>query len=79
MKTFYFNTGVRADKPNAIDGVDRGGVMQIPFDCDHVPQGAEFLYACDHPDLHDDDSNIICREIQNSKMISKYAYFRVTN
>lgn len=64
MQTFYFNTGVKAEiptnkrhRPDAkpvplCDGqVWRNGTKQIPFDCENVPEGATFSFACDNPNL----------------------------
>lgn len=83
MKTFYFNTGVRPYNRNPpvkiMPGyVMRGGVMVIPFDCENVPEGATFMFACDNPKLKEADyENVIVREIFNSKLVSKYAYFKI--
>jgi hypothetical protein len=56
--------------------VIRGGTLQIPFDCEGVPDGAAFLYAGDtiKPGL---DKSVIYREMKNTNMVSKYAFFRV--
>ncbi len=77
MQKFQFNTGVRySDYPYLVEGQELSGdVKVIPFYCEDVPERASFKYACDDPDLHPDDPNIIVREIYNSKLISKYAYF----
>jgi len=77
MKTFYFNTGVKyASYPYLYEGqVVRGGTKQIPFDCDNVPEGATFEFACDNPDLHPGVGYIV-REMHNTTMGSKYAYFK---
>ena len=84
MKTFYFNTGVKIwNNPHIPGGIDSGnGTVVIPFDCADVPEGAKQLYCCDSPNitLHSHipaDCDVIVREIHNSKMISKYAYFTV--
>ena len=84
MKTFYFNTGVKIwNNPHIPGGIDSGnGTVVIPFDCADVPEGAKQLYCCDSPNitLHPHipaDCDVIVREIHNSKMISKYAYFTV--
>lgn len=78
---FYFDTGVR---PNhfatppiiAREGqVVKGGTIQIPFECDDVPIGSTFLYACDGQ--KEEINGIIKREIKNSVLISKFAYFRL--
>lgn len=81
MKTFYFNTGVQPYKHNPpvplCEGhVMRGGTMQIPFDCEDVPANATFVYASDNPESKR-ESNLICREIHNSALCSKYAFFKV--
>lgn len=78
MKKFYFNTGVKIwNNPHIKGGIDSGnGTVVIPFECD-VPEGAVFMYACDNPNLHPDNPNIIVAEIHNSGLISKYAYFTI--
>lgn len=75
-KTFYFNTGVKyCNYPYLCEGqIERGGTKQIPFDCEDVPEGATFQFACDNPDLHP-EAGYIVREIHNSALHSKYAYF----
>jgi hypothetical protein len=85
MKTFYFNTGVQPYKHNppvklSPGHVMRGGTMQIPFDCDDVPDNAIFKFACDNPKLKESEyPNWIVREMFNTAMVSKYAYFLVNN
>lgn len=81
MKTFYFNTGVKPYNhtrhvPIMSGNVVRGGTLQIPFDCENVPENATFLYACDAENASLDE-NVICREMKNTNMVSKFAYFRV--
>jgi len=82
---FYFNTGVKqsySDKPWAKESTAKpekgtvfspNGVMLIPFECDDVPENATFKFACDYPELATE--KLICREIHNSTLISKYAFF----
>ena len=80
MKTFYFNTGVEPYKHNPPVPVMPGNVVRgticIPFDCEDVPENSTFLFACDNPEYQKGE-NIICREMKNTRMISKYAFFRV--
>ncbi len=81
MKTFYFDTGVKpynhTPRVSIMPGnVVRGGTLQIPFDCENVPENATFLYACDAENASLDE-NIICREMTNTNMLSKFAYFRL--
>lgn len=83
MNTFYFNTGVKegnnpylektAVKRNSLGG---GTHYVIPFDCEDVPDNASFVFACDNPNLYP-DAGYIVREIHNSKLISKYAFFKI--
>lgn len=83
--TFYFNTGVRvfvmeyADmgKPKYYAPTDKiiNGQRHIPFDCDNVPKGSTFAFACDNPNLHP-EAGYIVREMHNTTMCSKYAYFK---
>lgn len=92
MRTFYFNTGVRAGVPSNErhkkgakpvqlgDGqVWRNGLKQIPFDCENVPDNAILMYLCGNDKLHENDKNVIVREVFNTKMLSKYAYFSIPN
>jgi hypothetical protein len=52
------------------------GVKLIPFDCDNVPEGAAFAFACDSPELDGHEGHIV-RPIHNSTLQSKYAYFKL--
>ena len=82
MTTFYFNTGVQPhNNPNLFGKqVWKGGTKQIPFDCKDVPAHSTFLFACDNPNMKELECNeIIVREIFNSDLCSKYAYFRLNN
>jgi len=86
-RTFYFNTGVRPGIP-ANEAHMKGakpvplmpgqvwlnGTKQIPYDCEDVPDGAVPTFFADSPDLHP-HSGYIVRELHNTAMISKYAYF----
>lgn len=87
MKTFYFNTGVR---PANIHNPEFpyeyhkkagnkiiNGVLQIPFDCENVPDNAVFQYACDN-DIPGDE-HLLKREMFNTSIVSKYAFFKVIN
>ena len=77
MRTFRFGTGVKASFnriPNT--EIDSNGVQYFTFDCENVPEGSTFLYACDSPDLEIGNASVIVREIHNSHLLSKYAYFR---
>ena len=88
IKTFYFDTGVKPidtswrphhsgtrEIPLCKGQVWRNGTKQIPFDCEDVPDGATFAFACDYPDMKGYEGFII-RQIHNSTLISKYAYFK---
>ena len=81
MRTFYFDTGVRvyAHTPPVpvMPGnvVSSNGVLQIPFDCDDVPENASFRFACDH--TLPGTEHLLKREIYNSNLVSKYAFFFV--
>ena len=79
-ETFYFNTGV-SFHPAAVlmpGQVWRGGVKQIPFDCEGVPPGSTFLFACSDPDLPEarNPGVVVRRILPGSGLASKYAYFR---
>lgn len=82
MRTFYFNTGVRPFNHTPPAGMaylkgfkDSGnGVFVIPFDCD-IEDNVVFEFACDNPSLYP-NSEYLVREIHNSILLSKYAYFK---
>ena len=77
MKTFYFNTGVTAPYLNNLSKgqVVKGGTMQIPFDVpDSVPDNAVLKCLCDNKDLYPE---LLCVEVSNTSMVSKYAFFFV--
>lgn len=82
MKTFYFNTGVRPEnvvnfpyKYHEEQGHVIRGTLLIPFDCEYVPEKAVFAFAADNIELAKDE--LICREIHNSTLHSKYAFFKI--
>ena len=84
MNTFYFNTGVKRYGHVPLVTLSKGqiwsdnGVKLIPFDCEDVPANAEFRFACSNPNLP--EATLPCylvREIHNSSLVSKYAYFFV--
>lgn len=80
-QTFYFNTGVRPESVSNfpyeyhrnVGNIIRGTLL-IPFDCDNVPDGSTFAFACDDPSL-EPEAGYIVREITGGNIISKYAYF----
>jgi len=79
MNTFYFNTGVTPQNNQNLwrDQVWKNGVKQIPFDAD-APSDAELLFLCNNPHLPEADTpNVLVREVFNTSMCSKYAYFRL--
>lgn len=84
MNTFYFNTGVRPE--NVINfpyeyhrkngNVIRGTLLN-PFDCE-APENATLMFLCSNPDLTEAKAdNVQVFEIFNTKLASKYAYFRI--
>jgi hypothetical protein len=80
FKTFYFNTGVRIGSGAALcqGQIWRDGVKMIPFDCENVPDGAVFMFACDTANAP--ESKLPCfiaREIYSTSLLSKYAYFQI--
>lgn len=79
MKTFYFNTGVKIwTNPHIKGGIDSGnGTVVIPFDCDNVPDNAVFMFASDNPYLETGNKSVIVREMHNTGLLSKYAYFSI--
>lgn len=79
MNRFYFDTGVRpVNNPNLWGNeVWRNGTKQVPFDAD-APKDAHLMSLCDNPHLPESDTpGVIVREVFNTSMCSKYAYFRV--
>jgi hypothetical protein len=83
MNKFYFNTGVvphghNPPIPLCKGQVWLGGTKQIPFDAD-APEDAELLFLCDNPDLPESKlDNVIVREVSNTSMVSRFAYFQVS-
>lgn len=81
MRTFYFDTGVQVNNPGRVPYVPEGDVIStndvrlIPFDCDDVPERATFKFACDH--TPPGSEHLLRREIHNSNLVSKYAFFFV--
>jgi hypothetical protein len=79
MRTFYFNTGVKPENRRGVGlcagQVWRGGTLQIPFDCENVPDNASFQFACDH--TPPGNEHLLRREMHNTTMVSKYAFFQV--
>jgi len=82
LKRFLFQTGVQVYKltnptyrHREGNLVQPNGVLAIPFFCEDVPENATFVYACDH--VIPGDEHLLKREIHNSNMISKYAFFKV--
>lgn len=87
ITTFYFNTGVRPD-PCAnppiqayakFGQVVKGGVIQIPFQVENVPENALLKFLCDNPDLPEGKSSncIVAKLLPGSGMLSEYAYFQI--
>jgi hypothetical protein len=78
MKTFYFNTGVRPGaSPLYGKQIWKDGTKQIPFDVEDVPENASLMFLCNNPELPESKiSCVIVREVFNTDMCSKYAYFR---
>jgi len=83
LQKFYFDTGVQRYMHNPPIPLAEGqewssnDVKVIPFYCENVPETAEFMYVCDTPELDKDNSSVIVREIYNSTLLSKYAYFKL--
>jgi hypothetical protein len=77
MKTFYFNTGVTIGSLSKGQIWSSNGVKVIPFDCEDVPDNAIFLHACDTDTFPPNCPHIIKREIHNSSLRSKFAFFRI--
>lgn len=89
MRQFFFDTGVKFKNHDGLcnqantnglfrNQVWREGTKQIPFSCEDVPDGSTFMLTCDNPDLPQSKLDfVIVREIHNSGLLSKYAYFRI--
>lgn len=79
LNKFYFNTGCKPHNcPVTTPGHEwRNGTMQIPFECD-APKDSHLMFCCDNPNLPESKAEtVIVREMFNTVMVSKYAYFRV--
>ena len=78
IREFQFNTGVKLEnnRMGPLKGrLAPNGVWVIPFECDDVPEGATFEFACDSLPVRE---GFIRREIKpGSGLLSKYAYFRL--
>lgn len=82
-RTFYFDTGVIPNysanppiKPFGKQVVMR--TIKVPFDCENVPKNAIFKFGCDNDKLPGySEPHYIVREITNSDLISKFAYFQI--
>lgn len=78
MNTFYFDTGCTLTTSPAIhaDQVWKGGTKHIPFDAD-APESARLLFLCNDPDQPASKiPGVIVREVHNTSILSKYAYFK---
>lgn len=81
MRTFFFDTGVKVynfSPPVRVpkgDVISSNGIHLVPFDCDDVPERATFRFACDH--TPPGSEHLLRREIHNSNLVSKYAFFFV--
>lgn len=77
-KTFYFNTGVRPERHNPPVKLSKGqvlrGTIQIPFECENVPDGAEFKFAADDPSIA---PYYLAAKIVSGEIVSKYAFFQL--
>jgi len=85
MPTFLFNTGVRVYE---MEYADKGkqkyyaptdkiinGQRNIPFDCEDVPEGYTFEFASPYDNVPT-YGDYIKREMFNTTMCSKWAYFK---
>lgn len=73
---FRLNTGVEWKGGNVPKGQELAPnmVLTVPFYCDDVPEGARFVFASDHLDAGK-SRGLIAREIKDSFLLSKYAFF----
>lgn len=82
IKEYRFNTGVRPYDYNPPAGMtfmegfrDSGnGVYVIPFTCEKVPNNFKVSFASDI--LHEENENLLRREILSGRLLSKYVYFK---
>jgi hypothetical protein len=86
LNRFYFNTGVRPytitnfpfEYHKRVGNVIRKTLL-IPFEC-NAPENTAFMFACNNPEMPEaKQPNVIVREIFNSNLCSRYAYFRISN
>jgi hypothetical protein len=80
MKTFYFNSGVKPWNTDVKRELAKGhkfvnNELQIPFDCEDVPENASLAFLGN--DISLAHKNLIAREVHNTTMCSKYAFFNV--
>lgn len=78
MKTFYFDTGVKPENRRGV-GLCAGqvwrGTLQMTFDCEGIPENAVFKFACDN--TPPGNEHLLRREMHNTTMVSKYAFFQL--
>lgn len=73
---FKLNTGVEYKGGTVPAGqeLSPNNVLTVPFYCENVPEGSEFIFASDHLDAGK-GKGLIVRKIQDSYLLSKYAFF----
>ena len=78
MNEFWFNTGAKVnDNPHIEGGIDSGnGVVVIPFEA-NAPKNAKLAFLSNYSNLDKDNNKLLKCEVKNSKLKSKFAYFKV--
>lgn len=87
MRKFYFNTGIKPwnmSHKRITHNMEKGNIfinneLHIPFECD-VEESAkvEFMFACNNANHPESKSkNVLVKEIFNSNLVTKYAFFKV--
>lgn len=75
-QTFLFNTGVKEINYPTLGEFEVfvKGEKHIQFECENVPKGAKFLYACSSV-LPVDEKEILITPIVGGGLLSTHAYF----
>ena len=77
-KTYYFNTGVKQSlgfQTTNLGDKFINGELHKPFDCEEVPEGSTLAFLCTVDTIYRGQNLYIVREISNTVMESKFAYF----
>jgi len=77
-KTYYYNTGVKKSSFNSTFLGDKfiNDELHISFDCEEVPEGAKLDFLASKDTIYLGQLKYIVREIYNTRLVVKYAYFK---